>query len=437
MNTRMPNIRRRTLLQGLGLGAGVLPFLRHIPSAAAAPAPKRLVVFFTPNESIDKAHWDPGVASGAALPAALPTVFSPLLPYKSKLLMVGDLDDKLADGGHGGIGSMLTGRMNQSFGSDVYDFWSTGISVDQHIAQQWGTTPLTLGALPSANNGGSRISYTGPALPVSPYEDPLVAFEKVFGDPDLSDEDKAKRAAQQAMVLDSAALQLGRIKGKLPQVDAAKLEHHLEGVLALRAKLDAAGATCAPNPLVPGGGYDYKKNAYLPQTVRMQIDVLVQALACGTRVGSLQIGNTGASNITPVWPSEGIDIGITAHNISHNYNDQPSGADKSNREALEIWYVKQLAYLLDGLASVDEGDGTTLLDNTVVLWTKGFATKHKNDPLFYMLIGGGGGALDGGRYLSFPGKPHNNLLASLCQMMDLDDEKFGDPAVCTGALDLG
>jgi hypothetical protein len=138
-----------------------------------------------------------------------------------------------------------------------------------------------------------------------------------------------------------------------------------------------------------------------------------------------------------VWPSEGIDIAINAHNISHNYNDNPSGADKTNREALETWYTKQFAYLLDSMSKVDEGDGTTLLDNTLVLWTKGFATKHRNDPMFYMLAGGGGGALDGNRYLSFPGKPHNDLLAAICQLMDLDDQEFGDPAVCTGALNLG
>ena len=47
---------RRRLLQGLGaLGLG-LPFLRSLPSAEAETAPKRFILFFSPNFWIDRAH---------------------------------------------------------------------------------------------------------------------------------------------------------------------------------------------------------------------------------------------------------------------------------------------------------------------------------------------------------------------------------------------
>ena len=433
-------LSRRRMLQGFGAAALALPFLRHIPSAAAATPPKRVLFWFTPNEWIDKAHWNPGVASGAALPMSLPTVYTPLNAHRAKLVIVGDLENKVAlkspeGGGHQATGLMLTGVPNVKFGPGKDDYWAGGISLDQHIASAWGTSALTLGILPgSGSNGNSRISYTGKNEPVGPYDDPQLAFEKTFGDPDLSEADKAAERARQGLVLDAAAANLTRTKGLLPKVDAEKLEHHLEAVMSLKDKLASTGAACTPTPLDVPGTYDCKKNQYVPQTTRLMIDVMVAALACGTRVGSIQLGNSGSNNITPIWPSEGIDISVDCHNISHNYNANPTGTPKANREALETWYAKQFAYLLDKLDATPDGDGSTLLDNTLVVWTKGFATNHKDDPLCYILAGSAGGALTTNRYWSFPDKPHNDLLTSVAQLVGLDVAKFGDPTVCTGPL---
>ena len=41
-----------------------------------------------------------------------------------------------------------------------------------------------------------------------------------------------------------------------------------------------------------------------------------------------------------------------------------------------------------------------------------------------------------GRFISRPGVPHNNLLLTLCHLMGLDDDTFGDPDITTGPLTL-
>ena len=82
-----------------------------------------------------------------------------------------------------------------------------------------------------------------------------------------------------------------------------------------------------------------------------------------------------------------------------------------------------------------EGDGT-LLDNTLVLWGKPIGRNHSGSELLFMLAGGAGGDLQTGRYLEAKDVPHNNLLVSCCQLMGLDDQSFGDPDICTGALSL-
>jgi hypothetical protein len=54
--------------------------------------------------------------------------------------------------------------------------------------------------------------------------------------------------------------------------------------------------------------------------------------------------------------------------------------------------------------------------------------------MHYLLAGSCGGTFKTGRYLDFKGDPHNNLLVSLCQAMDVDVSTFGNPAYCTGPL---
>ena len=434
MNLRPRTITRRSLLGGLGAAAFALPMLRNLPSAHAAP-PKRFVVFFSPNEPIDKAHWEPG--SGLALTE----VMQPLTPHKDKLVLLGDLrmytrDKDAFGGGHVGIGHLLTGEINVPYGSGNAEFWAGGISVDQLIAQRLGVDALTLGVRTGGANGNGRISYTGKNEPVHPIEDPLKAFEQVLGDYTLPPDVLAERRAQQKTVLDGLAGQLGSLSSKLGQDDRFKLEKHLDAIESLEASLqDGTGVTC--NPVAPTGGYDPQSNADYPLTGRRHMDVLVNALACGvTQVGSIQLGNSGNSNVTPVWPDYGIDIPIDEHNIAHDYNSAQNATTIVRREALERFYYEQFAYLLDKLAGVEEGEGT-LLDNTLVLWAKPIGENHNGENMLFMLAGGAGGALDTGRYLERTDKPHNDLLVTCCNLMGLDDiETFGDPEICTGALPL-
>jgi hypothetical protein len=68
------------------------------------------------------------------------------------------------------------------------------------------------------------------------------------------------------------------------------------------------------------------------------------------------------------------------------------------------WFVSKLAHLCQRLAAVDEGNGTTALDNAVVWFGSGMSdgvSRSLTDlPVLY--VGGGGGALKTGQHLVFP-----------------------------------
>lgn len=442
------SFNRRSFLRGAGMAtaAGMgLPFLSSLIARAAGEEDraKRLIIFCSPNESIDREHWLPP-GSGTNFPlTALSSEMAALEPYRDDLLIVGDLamQSRLDDphpGGHIGIGHLLIGRKTTPIGPSEGEQWGSGISVDQHIAQALDVDALTLGVRVSGSNGNSRISYLGDSQPVDPVTDPVVAFDNLFADSLLPAEELAALKAQRLSVLDRVSGDLERIKSRLPAEGRNKLDIHTEMVRDLELKIESDQVFDC-DPIAPGGGMDYGSNTNFPTAVRRQIDVMIQALGCGiTDVASIQLSNSGAGNLTPIWPDEGINLNTDYHNIVHDYNNDPGNATiRDHREQTEAFFYRMFAYLLEQLRAIPEGDGTTMLDNSLVLWMKPIAYKHRFEEFKFMLAGSANGQLNTGRFVSFPGQPHNNLLVNLCNMMGLDDASYGDPAYCTGALDLG
>lgn len=443
--SRIHRMSRRHFLGGGLAAATALPMLSNLVGRSVRAADdgvhaKRLVVFFTPNEPIDRDHWKPQGSGNEFALTGLPAMMSGLQPHMQDLVMVGDLEmhtrDKETHGaGHVGIGHMLTGRTVSPYGSGNANFWASGISVDQYVANHLGVDALTLGALPGGSNGNSRISYTGANEPVHPLTRPDDAFDALFADAILPEDELAALRARRLSVLDRVAGDLQSVGAGLPIEAREKLDFHLDRVRDLEQKL-AEDTVIACEPSEIPGGVNYDSNGAFPTTARRQIDLMVQALACGiTDVGSLQLGSSGAGHMTPLWPGEGLDINLDCHTIVHDYNQSPGGGVTTRRVQLETFFFDLFGYLLDGMAAVPEGDGT-LLDNSLVLWCKNLGYNHSGREMLYILAGGAGGALETGRFVSYSGRPHNDLLTSVCNLMGMDDTSFGDPDLCTGALSL-
>ena len=444
-------IGRRAMLRGAGGVALGLPFLEAMTPlgrrghAASMAPPRRFLVFFSPDGSIHE-NWVP---TGTETAFTLSRILAPLEAHKQRLVILDGVENKA--GGYSarpgddhmkGMGAMLTGigllpGTTQGGAGDPAGL-AGGISVDQAIANSIGTgtklKSLELGV--EAQSSGTvwgYSAYAGANQPLPPDNNPAAVFTRVFGAVGADTGAMARQQAERRSVLDAVQQSFASLNPRLGAADRAKLDEHLTTVRDLETRLAAVsttGAACKP-PASPGK-VDYMSNAAFPAIGKLQTDLMVMALACDlTRVGTLQFEQS-VGNVRFTWVDPSITRGH--HDLSHDGDSVTDTVEQLTK--INIWYAQQLAYLLDSLQNLKEGDGSSVLDNTLVIWVNELArgNAHSHDKMPYVLAGGAGGALRGGRFLSYKGTPHNNLLVSCLNLMGVAGTTFGDPAFCTGPL---
>lgn len=444
---------RRQFLRALGLGASTLPFLPLFDAhSASTPPPKRLLFFFNANGTIHES-WLPKMADGQL---ALSPILSPLEKFKSKLLVVDGLSHKVIieksnrDGHSAGMNTALTGRNNKITDlSQPLHSMATGISVDQFIASKMGADTkfrsIECGVqVEPYNKDYASLSYSGPLQPIVPENSPYRIFDRLFkgfSDPSTADSAAVQESlADRQRVLEAISKDLEAIRGRLPRSDRVKMEAHISAVRAIDHSLKtgvgiASGKTCKKPDL--GLPLDPWKNDNIPALGKIQMDLLVMALACDlTRVGTIQFGRAGAGHRF-TWLGEEFNkdpiLGMSCqakgfHAVAHREVD---ASERAKLVRIHAWYAEQLAYLLEKLASIPEAGGT-MLDNTVVVWLNELGTggDHKHVRTPWVIAGNAGKFFKTGQLVSFPGEPHNRLLLTLCHAMGVPADSFGDPDYC-------
>jgi hypothetical protein len=451
-------INRRAFLGGIAGSAAALPFLRSFPVSAGGGALPKLLLIGAPQGPLVGPHggtsagvtyegWRPAGADAeeSLLPAALPDVLSPLDAHIDRLLFLeGVAGYRVENGGaHTAAASLLTGRLRVIPGTDANAYLAAGISVDHYIAQQIDSRVLTTAfRIAGYAPGESYWSYTGPEQPVTAIQNPVEAYSQVFGD-GLAAAEALRQLERRTSVLDTVAGDLSTMRARVPAVDRERLDAHLEAVFDLEQDLlDTASAQCtAPGQPV---SYDALDHASFPAVIRDHTEILVQALACGwTRVASLQMGSFGGE-MRPQWPEYGIDSQTyNCHAIAHAF----AGVDGAGSDGLaqsiavpqalqiERTFSARVAHILDRLTQTLDVDGRPLIESTLVAYIRPAGTNHNVDNTLWIIAGGSGVGVSGGRYLRVGDgddnpRYYNDVLVSLCHAMGLSDEQFGDPQFC-------
>lgn len=390
---------------------------------------------------------------GAKLPFGLTDLAGCVGPHPLKPPDANGVPTRELTVGHESQIAMLTGRFPIGHVVNNAVEWETvGDSIDVALGKELGTTTriksLQLGMNGYVNFG---LSYAnGQRLPS--LEDPRLSFDTIFtGIPRMPGVDPQAEALRKKMnrrrsSFAAAYSRFEELKGHLHAPDRARLQQHLDAYRDVEARLtqapDLTNLACH-SPDRPDANLNLGDPLSFPQRMQLMMDQAVLALACDvTRVVTLSWTFAATNQIfsflpgftAPVNP-DGSPSPDGHHPLSHDaYNgvDEPSTpaqlASYEKKRRIERWYAEQLAAFLTSLQNVREPDGSTLLDNTVVVVLNEISHSgaHNNSNMPIRLYGGLKGAIRTGRYLAIPTTPLNNLYVSLANALGLPWTGFGE-----------
>ncbi|MEZ6105868.1 MAG: DUF1552 domain-containing protein [Pirellulaceae bacterium] len=419
---------RRNFLRGVGVSMA-LPWMESVrafaddaPAGANDGPPKRLAVLFSGN-GYHREWWAQQTDQGLELGKVL----QPLEPVKNATVVVKGLFN--AEALKGNIHSSQTGNLLSgaplASGGEI----RSGTSFDQLLAQRlghWTKVPsLVLGcekANPSVHKNysmlySSHISWSSPTTPTPLELYPALAFDRLFKDEvNLGDQS----------VLDAVLADAQDFRQRISLSDRQKLDEYLESVREVESRIEQAGSRGelqgwrptleAPDRPRPADGIPQD----ISEHMRLMCDILVLCFQTDTtRIASLKLNNDHSSLR---FPHLGVDYMIH-HLLSHS--------DSDDWLKVNQFFVEQLSYIAQRLASVQEGEGT-LLDNTVLMLCSSMLNGgHDATNLPVVLVGGGGNTIAGGRVIDRTGQENRQMCSLFLSLMDrfgVSLESFGDAA---------
>jgi hypothetical protein len=436
---------RRTFLKGLGTMLALPALEAMVPSigtaaesvagTAAGAMPRRMAYVYIPNGVILE-NWVPQAAGSSYL---LSPTLLPLKSVKDDFTVITGLKHDKAKANGDGAGdharanaTFLTGvQARKTSGADIH----VGVSVDQVAAMKVGretrfpSLELSCDKARQAGNCDSgyscayqyNLSWKTETMPMAPENDPRRVFERLFGGGNK--EENAASAAQRKQysksILDFVMDDARRLQGQLGTNDKRKVDEYLAGVRELELQLEASEKFNAAE-------LDYKKPTGIPKDksahFRLMYDLMVLAFRTdSTRISTFLMGHDGSNSS---FPEIGIPDGH--HSLSHHQNDKVM-VEKLKK--IDHFHLQNFAYFLEKMKATKEADGTSLLDNSMIVLGSGISdgNRHRHDQLPIILAGKGGGTIKQGRHLKLNDQvPMTNLYLSLLDRMGVNVPRLGD-----------
>ena len=457
-------MNRRILLKGLGGAVVAAPILtsmfeRSARAQAANAISKRAIIMFSYYGCITN-NWFPQKLEGEMLASDLMgTSLEPLAKHTKKLLMPRGMrtmnewtaNNKGAGKGRGQgndshtqcAGTALTlqpviPNSNDPFSfnrATKFDAMPIGKSLDHVMAAQLSpnATPLYMDV-----SGQSKVT----AQAAISYKDKGTIFSAVnatqaymqltglfkTGTPMNADTWEAVKGKK---IADIVKGDLDRLKSKdMSKVDKEKLNAWVElindvGVaVAAGCNMGLSDMLGASKKLATGSGGDVVTRKIVDGMDNADLYMAIAALsaACNANpVILLRMPNN--------FVYSGLGINADSHNQSHRLGDAsmmgPCVKDAvNNLKKIDSYYASKFASLVKYLDSIPEGDGKTVLDNSVAFWmnehSDGNAHNMNNTPLIQ--AGSGGGYFKQGKIINLDttsgGTATDFLGRSLSQCVD-------------------
>ncbi len=426
-------LNRRSFLKAgsslilLPMFESLIPF-RAGAASTFAGAPIRVGFMHFPY-GVYYGDWIPTGSLGASY--TLPTHLNSLTPYRSDLIMHKQLWQPFGrvdgEGSHArDHGTFLCcARLNKSM-----DIIRAGISVDQVIANMLsGSTPVKSVVMSRNNFGGAdsgyssyyekTLSWSSATQATRRVNNPGEAFDLLFSgssNPQQSQTEAAKRAANKKSILDSTMESINQVTTQLGQSDKQKLDQYLTSIREVEKKI-----TALPPPARNcNKGTKPLSVVDFPTHIRLMMDLMVLAYQCDlTRVISNSLGSASKFNFLNIF-----DL----HHATSHWSSDKSFPEKYRKTT--TWYAEQFAYFLKRMKETIDVNGKSLLDNSMIIMGSGLnmqGTGHYHDNLPIILAGKAGGQIQSGRSMDAGKKVKlANLYLAMLKIMGYTESSFGD-----------
>jgi hypothetical protein len=267
----------------------------------------------------------------------------------------------------------------------------------------------------------SHISWQNATSPVPMEVYPSLAFDSLF-------DNRGSRRNQS--ILDRVMDQATTLGGQVSAADKAKLDEYLSSVREVEKRAQSMrdakekadeNAKGADQPVIamkrPDNG--------LPEDIRQHMRLMCDILALGfqtdkTRIATLLLCRDISGLCYPF-----LNVKLAHHLASHE--DQTDAFLRVNQ-----YYCSQLAYLIEKLDSMPEGDGT-VLDNSCIMFMSNMwsGSKHDASKVPVLTAGSLGGTLETGRVLDYTDAGESNrklcsLYLGIMDRMGVKLDRFGD-----------
>jgi len=385
--------------------------------------------------------FDPGV-----------TDLKPMEKHKDSMVVIDGLDFycTFKPGATGTLGH--NSSVGATTGNDLRsttDLNPKSASIDIALASHLQVEPKVFGfyaAMSSYDSAGNTYGVVG--VPYGNFTAVAKAYTELFSTlsgGSVPDPKAAARLAAEKSVLNYLNAEAKTLRGRLASPEKAKLDQHLYTLSLMEQQLapSMAGVSCT-KPTAPPGPDDDRNVAEIDRYGFVN-RFIATLFACNmTRVATFHMNSQSMDWLTLNGsPLSAEETGDVHNNIAHMMKDND---DASIRKVSLVhnFYAAQVSALCDLLKSIDDGNGRSAYDNTIILWTN-----ELGDPVQHLpynvpfVLAGGGGTYEKGRYLKYGGardphtennaNAHNALLVSVLNQFGMNVSSFGDMAL-TGEL---
>jgi hypothetical protein len=434
------HLSRRTMLRAGGAAIG-LPLLGAMVPAAtalaqtAAAAKPRMGFFYLPHGAImnntrygaEMDRWTPD-ADGRDF--ELKPILEPLAPLKDYLTVVSGLGNKPAESSavHAIVPATWLSCEHPRQSHAPY----AGVTIDQIAARHIGQdTPLPSLEVATEEEGGGAacdgtygcsygrtISFRTPTTPMPMEFDPRKVFEKIFGR-GKSPEQRREVSDDYMSLLDMVSGEAAQLKRRLGADDRAAVDDYLESVREIERRvqlLEKRDLSSIDLPDVPVARPDFDEH------LRLTFDMIATGFQANmTRVVSFMMAAEVSNQ-----PYSHVGIPDAFHPLSHHAENK---ASMDKLVVVQRYHTEVFAEFLTRLAGMPDGDGGSVLDNSIFLYGSNMSNSnsHNNFPLPSLVLGGGSGSIKGHQHLRYPDRtPLANLLLTLLNRAGVPAESVGD-----------